>query len=611
MPAGRSELVSELRAQALQLKDTHLRKLVTSGNASRESYLFREHFQGPAVDGGARPVNLGITADFTRQKLNEEAVAKLLQFASEQCQLQTKILAMQSGDVMNATEGRAVLHTALRIQDPGFSASNGNAQAEAETASLSSASSSSPYASEISSEVLRVRREIRDFAEQVRSGKWLGCTGKELKDVISVGIGGSYLGVEFVLEALKTEERAMAHSSGRRTQFLANVDPIDIRRALAGFDPETTLVIICSKTFTTAETILNAECVKQWMLDGVRRVLKKSGSADLSDSDIVSKHVVACSTNIPLTQKFGIQKTFGFWDWVGGRFSVCSAIGILPLTLHFGPDIVESFLSGARQMDEHFFSAPLAENLPVLMGLVAFWNRSFLNFSTCAILPYCQALHRFTAHIQQLDMESNGKLVRADTAERVEGDTGAIYFGEPGTNAQHSFYQLLHQGTTVIPSEFIGFTESQNAVTGPGRELSNHDELMANFFAQPNALALGQTKEEVVAKNGDITYQNGQLSLVPHKCFPGDRPSTMLLFDGKCDARAVGMLLALYEHRTAVQGWLWGINSFDQYGVELGKVLAKDIVGTMKQHRSGSDMSGAGGPTSRLLGRYLKKSSPY
>ncbi|CAD7950684.1 unnamed protein product [Amoebophrya sp. A120] len=636
MSTSRSEILGELRALAANIKKKHLRTLLE--DSDRNEVLFRSNFyflgakeiitqrspqnKGPQapesaveVDSvknspsssspsskkrstGARgaagasaqptssgaPRNLGLVADFTRQKVDVPILQKLLQYATEQCQLQTKILGMVSGEVMNPTENRKVLHSALRL----------NPQS----------SSAHFYAAEVRDEVLRVRNEVREFSEEVRSGRWVGITGKPLTDVLSIGIGGSYLGVEFVLEALKTEPDAAAAGRNRRTQFLANVDPIDIKRATAGLDPETTLVVICSKTFTTAETILNAESVvNAWLLEKLRQKVPGNVSRD----DIVSTHVVAVSTNKVLTKQFGITKTFDFWDWVGGRFSVCSAVGLLPLSLQFGPSIVDAFLAGANEMDEHFFSAPLPENLPVLMGLVQFWNRSFLDLESCAILPYCQALHRFTAHIQQLDMESNGKRVTVvPKSEPVDLQTGATYFGEPGTNAQHSFYQLLHQGTSVIPAEFIGFTESQNAVHHQDRALSNHDELMANFFAQPNALALGRSAEEV--QKGDPQLKP---ELVAHKTFPGDRPSLMLLFDGKCDARTVGLLLALYEHRTAVQGWLWGINSFDQYGVELGKVLAKGITNTMKEFRADKKITSdsATTPTDRLLRSYLHMSA--
>jgi len=322
---------------------------------------------------------------------------------------------------------------------------------------------------------------------------------------------------------------------------------------------ETTLVAVVSKTFTTAETMLNARMVKAWLIK------------ELGTPDCISKHVVACSTALDKTTAFGIDpaNVFGFWDWVGGRFSVCSAVGVLPLSLQYGFGIVDDFLSGARAMDEHFCSAPPRDNLPMLLGLLSAWNTSCLGYEACAVLPYCQALTRFVAHIQQLDMESNGKSVCMDGTP-CPTSTGALYFGEPGTNGQHSFYQLMHQGR-AMPSEFLGYVKSQNPVHLSGESVSNHDELMSNFFAQPDALALGMTEDQLRADGVPA-------SLIPHKTFPGDRPSLSLLMP-VCNARNLGRLLALYEHRTAVQGWVWGINSFDQWGVQLGKVLATEVRG--------------------------------
>jgi len=420
----------------------------------------------------------------------------------------------------------------------------------------------------------------------VRSGEWKGHTGKPLTDVLAIGIGGSYLGVEFVNEALRTWAPAATAAAGRRLRFLANVDPIDVKRALDGLSAETTLVLVISKTFTTAETMLNAKTVKDWLI------------RELGTPDCVAKHVAACSTALDKTAAFGIDSAnvFGFWDWVGGRFSVCSAVGVLPLTLQYGFENVEQFLQGAHDMDVHFQTAPLRENLPTLMGLLTLWNCTFLGYEGYAVLPYCQALVRFVAHIQQLDMESNGKRVQMDGATCPVA-TGAIYFGEPGTNGQHSFYQLMHQGR-VIPADFIGFMTSQNPVHLEGEAASNHDELMSNYFAQPDALALGKTAEELRAEGVPET-------LIAHKTFPGDRPSLSLLFP-VCDAYNLGQLLALYEHRTAVQGWVWDINSFDQWGVELGKVLAKEVRTYLSAARAGGgDKTKFIGPTQRLLAKYL------
>merc|ERR1719191_158194 len=383
----------------------------------------------------------------------------------------------------------------------------------------------------------------------------------------------------------ETEGRSVLHVALRAKR--GSVIEIDGKRALDGLNAEETLVVIISKTFTTAETMLNAKTVKDWLVK------------ELGTPDCVPKHVVACSTALDKTAAFGIDSNnvFGFWDWVGGRFSVWSAVGVLPLSLQYGFDIVNQFLDGGAAMDQHFLTAPLAENLPTLAGLLSVWNASCLGYEGCAILPYCQALVRFVAHIQQLDMESNGKRVTLEGKE-VPVSTGAIYFGEPGTNGQHSFYQLMHQGR-VIPSEFIGFSKSQNPVQLDGEPVGNHDELMSNFFAQPDALALGKTAEELKAEG---VPEN----LIPHKTFPGDRPSLSLLLPA-CNAHWLGQLLALYEHRTAVQGWVWGINSFDQWGVELGKVLAKNVRGYLKDARAGAgDTSGFIGPTAKLMAKYLE-----
>merc|ERR1719183_1761798 len=357
---------------------------------------------------------------------------------------------------------------------------------------------------------------MKSFSDKVRSGEWKGFTGKPLTDVLAIGIGGSYLGVEFVNEALRTDPEAEKACKGRRLKFLANVDPIDVKRALEGLSAETTLVLVVSKTFTTAETMLNAKTIKEWLIK------------ELGSPDCVAKHVVACSTALEKTAAFGIDSAnvFGFWDWVGGRFSCWSAVGVLALSLQYGFSIVQKFLEGGHAMDEHFLKAPDTENLPLLMGLLEVWNVSCLGYEGCTILPYCQALVRFVPHIQQLDMESNGKRVTMAGAEVPVG-TGAIYFGEPGTNGQHSFYQLMHQGR-VIPAEFIGFAKSQNPVELPGEAVSNHDELMSNFFAQPDALALGKTADQLKAEG---VPEN----LVSHKTFPGDRPSLSLLLSS-CSA---------------------------------------------------------------------------
>ena len=478
-----------------------------------------------------------IFLDFSRQNMSVETLDLLMDLACS-CQIEEKRDAMFSGIKINTTENRAVLHTALRNQDR-------NAIVEVDGVNVI------PL-------VYEVLDHIKDFSHRVRSKQFVGCTGKPIQNIVSVGIGGSYLGPEFVFEALKQDVKAYEQARGRQLKFLANVDPVDVYRAIDGLDPETTMVIVVSKTFTTAETMMNARTLKKWLIDTLNGIA--------SEENIVKQHIVAASTAIDKCTEFGIdaENIFGFWDWVGGRYSVASAVGMLPLSLHYGYDIMESFLAGMYSMDLHFVQAPLRSNLPVLLGMLGVWNSSFLGHSSRAILPYSQALIRFAAHIQQVDMESNGKRVTIDGQE-LDFEAGEINFGEPGTNGQHSFYQLIHQGR-IIPCEFIGYCatqlESQDLKT-------NHDELMSNFFAQADALALGKTEEELI---GEGVHEN----LRPHKIFPGNRPSLSLLF-AKLDANSLGQLLALYEHRVFVQGAVWGINSFDQWGVELGKVLAKKV----------------------------------
>jgi len=540
---------SDVMGQVPKMKAAHLRTLMA--DQARNDAMF--------VSSGQ------MVLDYCRQKVDSETMSKLFALA-EKAGVEQKRQKMFAGERINETEGRPVLHVALR--SPRDATINVDGQ-------------------NVVPEVWKVLDAMKAFTDKVRSGEWKGFTGKPLTDVVCIGIGGSYLGVDFVFEALKTDPEAAAAAKGRRLRFLANVDPIDVKRALEGLSAETTLVVIISKTFTTAETMLNAKTVKAWLI-------KELGSADC-----VAKHVVACSTALPKTEEFGIDSNnvFGFWDWVGGRFSCWSAVGVLPLALQYGFGIVNQFLEGGHAMDQHFLKAAPSENLPMIMALLQVWNCSALGYEGCAVLPYCQALVRFVPHIQQLDMESNGKRVRMDGSE-VDVSTGAIYFGEPGTNGQHSFYQLMHQGR-AIPSEFIGFRTSQNPVELPGEPVSNHDELMSNFFAQPDALALGKSAEELKAEGVPE-------KLIPHKTFPGDRPSLSLLLP-VCNAHWLGQLLALYEHRTAVQGWVWDINSFDQWGVQLGKVLATEVRTYLAAKRSGSgDDSKFMSPTKKLLSKYFE-----
>lgn len=501
--------------------------------------------------------------DYSRQLLTSDTLALLFKLANE-ANLKEKIASMFAAKRINTTENRAVLHPALRAPSTSSIILDGVNVVEA---------------------VHEVLNNIRSFSTKVRSGEWLGATGKPLSDVVAIGIGGSYLGPEFVFEALRMDSVAAAAASGRRLRFLANVDPVDVSRAREGLNPETTLVIVVSKTFTTAETMLNARTMRKWIVDALGQ-------------EAVAKHMVAVSTNIKGVADFGIdpKNAFGFWDWVGGRYSVSSAVGVLPLALQYGYDVVDRFLAGAHDMDEHFRTTPLEANLPIVMGLLGVWNSTFLGYGTRALLPYQQALLKLAPHIQQVDMESNGKGVRLD-GSKLPHPAGPVNFGEPGTNGQHSFYQLVHQGR-VVPCDFVGVINSQSPITLPGEPVSNHDELMSNFFAQPDALAFGKTAEQ-------CRLEGIPEELVPHKTFPGNRPSSSILID-ELNAFTTGQLLALFEHRTAVEGFIWDINSFDQWGVELGKSLAKGVRQQLQSSRGeGAAVSGFNPSTTMLLNKFL------
>ena len=405
------------------------------------------------------------------------------------------------------------------------------------------------------------------------SDKFKGYSGKSLTNVISIGIGGSYLGAEFVYEALRTNTEAKAAAKGRNLRFYANIDPIGWARAVTDLNPENTIAVVVSKTFTTRETMMNATLIREWFLDYYKKV-----SPNAKEEDILSKHFVAVSANPKgPKERFNVSESniFEFWDWVGGRYSVTSAVGMLPLSLHYSFDIMEQFLKGCNNIDQHFFNnrKNLGNNIPAILGLLGVWNSTFLGYHTRALIPYCDALTRLPAHIQQLDMESNGKRVSIGNNSAVlPFDCGEINFGEAGTNAQHSFFQLIHQGRK-IPVDFIGFSKSQLSTDKSyGKELlklisSNHDELMSNFFAQADALANGKTTDQVKKELEEKKMDGKQIEyLLNHKEFPGNRPSSLLLFDGVLDAYCVGQLLAIFEHRTIVQGTLWQINRYvDDY----------------------------------------------
>jgi glucose-6-phosphate isomerase len=468
----------------------------------------------------------GLFLDFSKNCITDQTLKLLLQLAGESG-LRGKMDAMFSGAKINVTENRAVLHVALRAP-------------KGETILVDG--------KDVVPEVHAVLDKMTGFANRVRSGAWKGHTGKCIKNVINIGIGGSDLGPVMAYEALKHyRERSLTF------RFVSNVDGTDFVEATRDLDPAATLFIISSKTFTTLETMTNAHSARDWLLAGLG-----------GEAKAVAKHFVAVSTNAEKVSAFGIDPAnmFGFWDWVGGRYSMDSAIGLSTM-LAVGPDHFRALLAGFHEMDEHFRTAPFEKNLPVLMGLLSVWNNDFLGAQTVAVLPYEQYLKRFPAYLQQLTMESNGKHVTLD-GKKVNYQTGPVYWGEPGTNGQHSFYQLIHQGTRLIPCDFIAFGHS---LTPLGR---HHDILLANVFAQAEALAFGKTAEEVKAE-GTPDW------LVPHRVFEGNRPSNVILAD-RLTPSMLGKLVALYEHSVFTQGAIWNIDSFDQWGVELGKALAQRIV---------------------------------
>jgi glucose-6-phosphate isomerase len=474
----------------------------------------------------------GLYLDYSKNRIADETMRLLVTLAGE-CGVAERRDAMFRGDRINVTEDRSVLHIALRKPRNESLLVDGR---------------------DVVKDVHEVLDRMAAFAERVRSGDWTGHTGKRIRNIVNIGIGGSDLGPVMAYRALR------AYSDRDMTfRFVSNVDGTDIVEATRDLDAEETLFIVSSKTFTTLETITNATSAREWAL------------AALGDDAAIAKHFVAVSTNADEVSKFGIDvaNMFGFWDWVGGRYSMDSAIGLSTM-LAIGPDHFTQMLRGFHAIDEHFRTAPFGQNLPALMGLLAVWYADFFGAQTVAVLPYEQYLERFPAYLQQLTMESNGKSVVLDS-RRVDYETGAIYWGEPGTNGQHSFYQLIHQGTRLVPCDFIAFAKPINPI---GR---HHDLLIANVFAQAEALAFGKTAEEVAAE-GTPEW------LVPHRVFGGNRPSNLLLAE-RLTPETLGKLVALYEHSVFTQGVVWGINSFDQWGVELGKVLAQRIVPELEAAR--------------------------
>ncbi len=488
-------------------------------------------------------------ADLSKNLITEETVSLLLNLA-EAAGLRSSIEAMFSGEKINRTEGRAVLHTALRNR------SDRPVEVDGE---------------DVMPAVRSVLDRMRAFAERVRSGEWTGATGKRIRSVVNIGIGGSDLGPYMAAEALTPFSLRDLD-----VRFVSNIDGTHISEALRDLDPAETLFVVCSKTFTTQETLTNAHTARRWLLES------------LGDESAIKSHFVAVSTHSEEVEAFGIdpQNMFEFWDWVGGRYSLCSAIG-LSLMLSIGPKHFDELLDGFHTVDRHFAETPFDRNVPVLLGLLGIWYNNFFGAETMAILPYDQYLHRFPAYLQQGDMESNGKSVDQQ-GRRVSYQTGPVIWGEPGTNGQHAFYQLLHQGTKLVPADFIGVARSQNPVG------DHHDKLMANYFAQTEALAFGKTGAEVRAEG---TAEE----LVPHRTFPGNRPTNSLLAP-ELTPRVLGQLIALYEHKIFVQGVIWNIFSFDQWGVELGKVLAKKILSELQDEEAPE--SAHDGSTHALIRQY-------
>jgi glucose-6-phosphate isomerase len=500
-----------LEAHFDKVRDLHLRKLFADDRERGERFWIED---------------VGLYLDYSKNRITSETISLLLQLADE-CGLRAKIDAMFRGEKINITENRAVLHVALRAPKGTSTIVDGQ---------------------DVVPEVHAVLDKMANFSERIRSGAWTGHTGKRIRNVINIGIGGSDLGPVMAYEALK-------HYSDRKMtfRFVSNVDGTDFAEAVQDLDPAETLFIVSSKTFTTLETMTNAHTARAWILQGLG-----------GDPKAVAKHFVAVSTNAAKVSEFGIdtENMFGFWDWVGGRYSMDSAIGLSTM-LAIGPDNFRAMLAGFHEVDEHFRTAPFERNLPVILGLLEIWYSDFFKAETVAVLPYEQYLKRFPAYLQQLTMESNGKHV---TLEGLPTDysTGPIYWGEPGTNGQHSFYQLIHQGTRLIPCDFIAFIKTLNPL---GR---HHDILIANVLAQSEALAFGKTADEVKAE-GTPDW------LVPHRVFEGNRPSNTILAQ-ELTPSTLGKLVALYEHSVFTQGAIWNIDSFDQWGVELGKVLAQRII---------------------------------
>ena len=532
---------SELAKVYEEKKDLNLRELFAADADRARNFTFDA---------------AGLHVDLSKNLIDGDIVKQLVEVAKA-ADLEARRDAMFAGEHINNTEDRAVLHTALRIPAEDDLSVDGQ---------------------DVAADVHEVLGRMRDFATALRSGSWLGHTGHTIKKVVNIGIGGSDLGPAMAAKALRSYEVA-----GISAEFVSNVDPADMVATLDGLDAESTLFIIASKTFTTQETLTNAHAARRWLIEQFD-----------GDESAVAKHFVAVSTNAEKVAEFGIdtENMFPFWNWVGGRYSVDCAIG-LSLMCTIGPMDFMRFLEGFHAMDEHFRTAPLEENVPALMGLLGVWYTNFFGAQTHAVLPYSQDLGRFPAYLQQLTMESNGKSVRRDGTAVTAPSTGEIYWGEPGTNGQHAFFQLMHQGTRLIPADFIGFARPKQDFPTADGSGSMHDLLMGNFFAQTKVLAFGKTAEEIAAEGVDE-------AVVPHKVMPGNRPTTAILAEELTPA-VLGALIALYEHIVFTQGVIWDINSFDQWGVELGKQQANDLAPAV----SGAAAADSGDQsTDELIGWY-------
>ena len=532
---------SELAKVYEEKKDLNLRELFAADADRARNFTFDA---------------AGLHVDLSKNLIDGDIVKQLVEVAKA-ADLEARRDSMFAGEHINNTEDRAVLHTALRIPAEDDLTVDGQ---------------------DVAADVHEVLGRMRDFATALRSGAWLGHTGHTIKKVVNIGIGGSDLGPAMAAKALRSYEVA-----GISAEFVSNVDPADTAATLDGLDAESTLFIIASKTFTTQETLTNAHAARRWLIEQFD-----------GDESAVAKHFVAVSTNAEKVAEFGIdtENMFPFWNWVGGRYSVDCAIG-LSLMCTIGPMDFMRFLEGFHAMDEHFRTTPLEENIPALMGLLGVWYTNFFGAQTHAVLPYSQDLGRFPAYLQQLTMESNGKSVRRDGTAVTAPSTGEIYWGEPGTNGQHAFFQLMHQGTRLIPADFIGFARPKQDFPTADGSGSMHDLLMGNFFAQTKVLAFGKTAEEIAAEGVDE-------AVVPHKVMPGNRPTTTILAEELTPA-VLGALIALYEHIVFTQGVIWDINSFDQWGVELGKQQANDLAPAVsgKEEAASGDQS-----TDELIGWY-------